>query len=240
MNRGIVKIVIIVSVLVAVGYLVISPKISGQLSRPTSAPTPTSVLPLLKTERWIGLAGYPGGISLRTATGNNTGLLLKHNNAEIIYRFNPADKQLGLVDAETWNNAEGEIIDCNLQVEKEPWRIKIDRGTNKLLIDGKEVNGIIGKVHLGYQYTSKGDKFAVLSANGKKASSLMPFLGEGGASGTHYSQVFSYPGLVPIGSTVELPFTTEQITFGSCWSADERFLVYSDAINSELSIVVSR
>ena len=237
MNRATVKVLVIVGAL-AVGYLVVSSEISGKLSRPPSAPTSSSVSPLLKTQRWIGLAGYPGGISLRTAAGANGDLLLKHNNAEIVYRFNPADKQLRFVDVGAWNNAEGEIVDCNFQGVKEPWGIKIYGG--RLSINGKEVDGIIGKVHLYYRYTSKGDKFAVLSANGKKAFSLMPFLGGGGASGTHYSQVFSYPGLVPIGSAVELPFTTEKITFGSCWSSDERFIVYSDALNSELSIVIVR
>src|SRR5262245_8764747 len=103
MNRDTVKAVIIVSALVALGYLVVSSKISIKLSRPAPAPTSTSVSPLLKTQRWVGLAGYPGGISLRTAAGHNTDLLLKHNNAEIVYRFNPADKQLQFVDVDTWN-----------------------------------------------------------------------------------------------------------------------------------------
>jgi hypothetical protein len=240
MNRNIVNSVIIVIALVSVGYFVVSQKTSQKLFPTTSTQTSTSVSPLLTTERWIGLDGYPGGISLRTAAGSNTDLLLKHNNAEIVYGYSPADKQLRSVNVDTWNNAAGEVIDCNRQVEKEPWRIRIDRETNRLLVDGKEVNGINGKVHLRYQFTSKGDKFAVLSANGRKTSSLLPFLGEGGASGTHHSQVFSYPGLVPTGSAVELPFTTERINFRSCWSSDERFIVYSDATDSQLSIVVVR
>src|SRR5262245_62374030 len=129
MNRRPVSLVIIIVARISLGYLLLSRKSSQKL-------------PLLTTERWIGLAGYPGGISLRTVAGDNPGLLLKHNNAEIIYRFSPADKQLRSVNVDTWNKAEGEVTDCNRQVEKEPGRMQIDRGTNKLLLDGKEVSGI--------------------------------------------------------------------------------------------------
>jgi len=173
MKRHIVSFLIILVALVGLGYLIVRPESSQKLAQNS-----TAVSPLLTTDRWIGLNGYPGGISLR-AVGGNPDPLLKHNNAEIIYRFSPADKQLRSVNADTWNNAQGEVID-----------------------------------------------------------SLLPFLGEGGASGTHYSQVFSYPGLVPIASAVELPFTTKRVTFRSCWSSEERFIVYSDAIDSQLSIVV--
>src|SRR5262249_13299093 len=149
MKRHIVSFLIILVALVGLGYLIVRPESSQKLAQNS-----TAVSPLLTTERWIGLNGYPGGMSLR-AVGGNPDLLLKHNNAEIIYRFSPADKQLRSVNADTWNNAQGEVIDCNGQVEKEPWRMRIDRETNKLFIDGKEVNGIKGKVHLRYQFTSR-------------------------------------------------------------------------------------
>lgn len=193
---------------------------------------------LFETKEWIGL--YPGGVSLRIASDNNENLLLKHNNKDIediVYSYNSATKQLQLVNAETWANATSEIIDCNSQVGKEPRRILIDRETNKLLIDDKEVPNIKGRVQLRYQFTLGGDKFAILSASGKKASSLLPFLGEGGAFGTHYHQVFNFPGLMPIGSAVELPFTTEKATYSGCWSSGEKFIVYFHALNFNLAIV---
>jgi hypothetical protein len=221
MTRNVVGLTIVVFALVTTGHSQSSTSVSG----------------LLATERWIGLAGYPGGISLRTASGD---LLLKHNNAEVVYAFSQADNRLRSVRVDDWNNASGEVVDCNRQVQKGSVRIRIDRETNKLIVNEKVVNGIRGNVHLRYQFTSEGDRFAILSAGGTRASSLLPFLGQGGASGTHYNQIFSYPGLAPIGPTVELPFTTERVTFRSCWSADERFIVYSDAIDSQLSVVIVR
>lgn len=193
---------------------------------------------LLETKEWAGLVGgYPGGISLRITSDNNENLLLKHNNKDTVYRYDSAIKQLQLVNAETWANATSEIIDCNSQVGKEPWRIRIDRKTNKLFVNNSEVKNIKGPIHLRYQFSSRSDKLAVLSASGKKSSSLMPLLGEGGASGIHYNQVFSFPELVPIGSAVELPFTTEKVAFSSCWSSDDKFIVYRDALDSMLAIV---
>src|SRR5262245_5458954 len=199
-----------------------------------------SVSPLLTTERWWGRNGYPGGISLRIATSGDADLLLKHNNAEIVYGYRVGDKQLRTISMDAWSNASGEVVDCNSQVGKEPFRVLIDRETNKLSIDGKEVSGVRGRVHLRHQFTSKGDKFAVLSADGVRATSIMPFLGQGGASGRHYNQVFTYPGLAPIGSPIELPFTSERETFGNCWSSDERFVVYSDAGHFRMAIVALR
>lgn len=228
MNRNIINRVLVVSALAQTSACVAVDNVDGG----------RSVSPLLTTERWWGLNGYPGGISLRIATSGDADLLLKHNNAEIVYGYRGGDKQLRTVNMDTWNNASGEVVDCNLQVGKDPSRILIDRETNTLSIDGKEVNGIKGRVHLRYQFTSKGDKFAVLSADGARAPSIMQFLGQGGASGRHYNQVFTYPGFSPIGSPIELPFTSERVTFGNCWSSDERFVVYSDSLNFEMAIVV--
>lgn len=193
---------------------------------------------LFETKEWNELAGkYPGGFSLRITFDNNENLLLKHNNKDIVYKYDPAIKQLQLANEKTWATATGGIVNCNSQIGKEPLQIRIDGKTNKLLIDDKEVPNIKGRVHLQYRFTSGGDKFAILSASGKKASSLLPFLGEGGASGIHYHQVFSFPELVPIGSAIELPFTTEEATYRGCWSSGEKFIVYFHVLNFNLAIV---
>ena len=242
-QKGFINIILIfiaVAIVVVGGYFIFSKKFSTSTRQQGSGipPAESPASSLFETKEWIGLVGgYPGGISLRITSDNNENLLLKHNNKDIVYRYDPATKQLQLVNVETWANSTGEIIDCNSQVGKEPWRIRIDRETNKLLVDNIEMKNIKGSIHLRYQFASRSDKLAVLSASGKKSSSLMPFLGEGGASGIHYSQVFSFPELVPIGSSVELPFTTEKVAFSSCWSANEKFIVYFDALNSKLAIV---
>jgi hypothetical protein len=234
MNRNnIILFLITITILIVAGYFFINQKTSRET--PNSTSTDTSVSSLFTTESWVGIEGYPGGISLRTTS--NVDLLLKHNNADIIYRYDPRAKQFSLVDSENWSNASGEIVDCNTQVGKEPWRINIDRETNKLMVDDKEVKGVRGQVHLRYQFNSRSDKIAVLSASGRKSSSLLPFLGEGGASGIHYNQIFSFPEMSSIHSMVGLPFTTEKINYRSCWSADEKYIVYSDALDSQLSVV---
>ncbi len=92
-------------------------------------PASTLVSPLLATEGWVGLNAYPGGISLRTAAAASSELLLKHNNAPFVYGYSPADRQLRRVNIDTWNNAAGEVVDCNRQVEK---RISADsNGTQR-------------------------------------------------------------------------------------------------------------
>ena len=67
-------------------------------------------------------------------------------------------------------------------------------------------------------------------------SSLMPFLGRGHAGPFHH-QVVMADTEAPVGSEVPLPFGKRTSALLVCWSADERFVVYSDLIMSGVAIV---
>ena len=41
-------------------------------------------------------------------------------------------------------------------------------------------------------------------------------------------------------SAVEIPLTTKRVAFSGCWSADERFVVYTSALYQELCVVETR
>lgn len=208
-------------------YWQTKPPVESSLSSNTSS--------VLRAPQWLNLINtYPGGISLRTDEPGR--LLLKHNGADSVYQYDAQTKQFGVATIDAWQNAAGQIEDCNLQIGPALHQLGIDE-QRKLLNGTQKVSGIKGKVHLKYQFSPAGDKVAILSANGPAFRSILPALGSGGSAGTHYHQVFSFPSLTPIDAALPLPFISKDNAYSSCWSADAKYVVYSDPLQFNLVIV---
>ena len=56
-------------------------------------------------------------------------------------------------------------------------------------------------------------------------------------SGQRYHQIVSLPDAVVIGKAVRIPVRRDDQVLESCWSADEKSVVYHDILFSSLSIV---
>ena len=57
----------------------------------------------------------------------------------------------------------------------------------------------------------------------------MPFSGPGGADGQHFHELLSLTDFTRVGEPVRLPMRTKDIvSLNSCWSPDERYVVYAD------------
>ena len=160
-----------------------------------------------------------------------------------VYQYNSGAKEFRVVQGVMWDQSSGVIADCSQQQPllkfAATWRL--DPQSGSLLYEGRLV-GTTGPVVVDFRFSPSQQAVAVLSARGRKKSSLLPFLGGGSnVQGRHYHQVFSLPDLSALdGSTIEVPFTTEQVAFSGCWSADERFVVYTSALYQELCVVEIR
>lgn len=208
-------------------YWQTKPPVESSLSSNTSS--------VLKAPQWLNLINtYPGGISLRTGEAGR--LLLKHNGADSVYQYDAQTKQFSVTTIDVWQNAAGQIEDCTMQIGPARHQLRIDEH-HKLLNGTQKVLDVKGRVHLWRQFSPAGDKVAILSANGPAALSIAPAIGSGGSAGTHYHQIFSFPSLTPIGVAQPLPFTSKDNAYSSCWSADAKYVVYSDPLQFNLVIV---
>jgi hypothetical protein len=76
---------------------------------------------------------------------------------------------------------------------------------------------------------------AVISAS-SRGSSIMPFIGQGSRA-PYYHRLFALPGNSPRGPALTLPFGSHTSDVSVCWSADERFVVYTDLFMNSVSII---
>lgn len=199
-------------------------------------------VPLLETPAWrTGNPLSPRQLLLRIETEDEETILLKLSNNEAIYRYNPNTQSLSLVPVERWQGATGPIEDCDTQFPPPYLELDIDTRSDRLVAgqDSKRTREVqtAGSTVLSLRASPSGTMAAVLSAEGRKRGSILPFLGGGGVSGQHFHQVFSLPDAVPIGKSVRIPLKSEREGIIICWSPDERYVVYSDMLFYYLSIV---
>ena len=64
----------------------------------------------------------------------------------------------------------------------------------------------------------------------------MPSLGQGHQP-PFYHQVFSWPEQKPLGPALTLPFEGRTSAVKVCWSADERFVVYTDLVMTSVAVI---
>ena len=181
---------------------------------------------LLHTPAW----SQPGGLWLRE-TQDGQALLLR-NAQGIVYRYEPAGAPLTQVPAAQWDAAGGAIADCERQppaveisIDAHSGRARI--GERPLVLDQPQVMTTVK--------SPSGRQALVVSSSGERGS-VAPFLGQG-RQAPFFHQVASLPDGATSGPAQRLPFGGRTGGLTACWSADERFAVYTDLVMSSLAIV---
>lgn len=173
-----------------------------------------------------------GELSMRRENDGSTGgLLLKHSVAPTIYRYEPADHALRTVDFAEWQSSTSPIASCVEQFSPDPRRLKINSDAEGKLVDasGRAIPtaGTFATMLLA---SPDHKRAAVLSANGPKSHSLLPFLGGPQPLGQRYHQVISTDDFKWAGTAVALPVEDQSDLLTPCWTADEKYVVYYDAV----------
>ena len=177
-----------------------------------------------------------GGWMVRSEGPARDRLLLTHLRREMVYRYDRATRELALVPHERWEAGGGDVAQCpsgfttpaGLRIESKrgPSEPRLDR-----LLAGDRVIRTAGARALRIHESPSGRFAAVLSADGEREESPVPFSGPGGADGQHFHELLSLVDFKRVGEPVRLPMTSKEISsLGGCWSPDGRYVVYADLL----------
>jgi hypothetical protein len=231
------------TLVVAVASLLIASQGCGNASR-------RGKVDCFDTPAWAEAGGLelrvePPGASLLLRHRTTAARLLEERPAAVpgavakpaaTYRFDPDGAKLDRADERSWQAAGTEVVDCDLQSAVPVTPFVLDGEARSLRFRDRAVKAA-GRSVLLLAPASRGDRVAVLSASGSGAAAILPFLSRGGASGTHYSQIFRASDGTEEGEAVPLPMTSERVALSGCFSADERYVVYTDVLFNQLCIV---
>jgi hypothetical protein len=183
-------------------------------------------LPLLPTPAW----GRPGALELRRDAGD--GLLLRRREGAV-YRYDPRTRTLTLADDAAWQASDRPVADCERQVPAAA--LRIDAASGKVATaDGRAL--ATGGTSATVMRQSPGGRYvAVVSAAGR-GGSVVPFLGRG-QRGPWYHDLFRLPNVERLGGSLRLPFADRTSAVVVCWSADDAYLVFADALLQGAAIV---
>jgi hypothetical protein len=218
-------------------------------------------LRVFRMERWAG--GEVRGMLLKTCADGDI-LLLKGLNwrdaydldhghclgegkfepqvgaaGGIIYRYDSRSGRMDTASERDWQDAAGDFwgsLSCMVVTDADKDILVHPR--SNLLLDHERVVKTTGKTALASQASPKGDLLVVLSADGERSPGVMSFIGQGGASGQHYQEIFQLPGMKRIGEPIKLPIDTKRSTMSPCWSADPRDVIYADVGFANVCIVL--
>jgi hypothetical protein len=181
----------------------------------------------LRTPAWEyrGFDGYSTPLlMLRRETQAGGALLLKRTGLETVYRYDPPSRSIRAVTDAEWQNAGGPIAKCLDQGR--PAGLRRDDREHKLFAGDREIP-TAGGVAIDEKRSPSGKWVAVHSAAGPVEKSIIPD-GSYVIFGQRYHEILSLPDFVRDGNPVRIPATENRGTMQPCWSADEKFVVYSD------------
>lgn len=194
-------------------------------------------VPLLETSAWRGTEqAYGEGLLLRQDSKQGDVLLIKHSQHDTVYKYDPRGRSLSVAAREEWRQADGLIANCVEQNYPPLDLLRIDETTNTLLAGSRSV-ATKGATALKLTAAPSGKWAAVLSATGRKADSILPFIGGSGATGHYYHQVLSLPDAVPFKQAVQVPKQRANDSLIACWSANEQYVVYFQVSFNYLSVI---
>lgn len=200
-------------------------------------PSTGADVPLLETPGWQGrMPEYGEQLMLRRDTQTDRVLLLKHSNRQMTYRYDPRTRTLTSVTEQEWSSAGGPTAECGKQFPPPPQVLRIDPQSHTLMAGQRQIP-TAGTSALTVTVSPGNHFVAVLSASGRWPRSLMPFLGAGVPAGQRYNQIVSLPDAVVVGKALRLPVQRDNDVLGTCWSADEKTIVYYHTLFSYLSII---
>ena len=195
-------------------------------------------VPLLKTPAWefqpFDEATRP--LMLRRETQAGGALLLKRNDLETVYRYDPETRSVRAVSAATWENAGGKISKCwDQMLAGALGPLRRDDRDHKLFAGDREVPTAGGFIRIN-QTSPSGKWVAVHSAAGPAKKSILPF-GSDLIYGQRYHEILSLPDAKRVGKPVRIPVTDRNDFLDICWSADEKFVVYTTYFFNMLVVV---
>lgn len=233
-------IIIVVISIGILGFYILARKQVFDQREVSNSTSQSLVSPLFDT--WPGWMNtqMPGRILIRDFGDEKLFLTVrdeyeKGNKHRAVYLYDPDAQSLQQVPDEKWNTVVNPIAECFSQSQQFPEKFKVNG--EKLFFGNQEVP-IKGAVLISLAYSPSGNAVAVLSADGPRKGSFLPFLGGGqNAKGRHYHQLFSVVDGTPIGDAVKLRFTTEKEAYPACWSTDEKYVFYTALLNEKLTII---
>ena len=184
-------------------------------------------VPRLRTPEWEykGFDGYgTPPLLLRRETQTGGALLLKRSGLEAVYRYDPQTRTIKAVTDGEWQNAGGQIARC-LDQGRAAGLHRDDR-EHKLFAGEREIP-TAGGVAMDEVRSPSGKWVAVHSAAGPVTKSIIPD-GSYLVWGQRYHEIMSLPDLVRVGKSIRIPANENRGTMRPCWSADEKFVVYTD------------
>ena len=180
---------------------------------------PGSTTPLLETPAW----GRPGALLLR-GNADGTALLLRQVGGSA-YRYLPAAKSLSPITPAQWDHGTA-VAECERQLPVAALPPHPADGGRRVLAGPELVTT---------RLAPGGRRVAVVSAAARGAS-VMSFVAQGHRGPFHH-EVLSWPAGAPEGVALRLPFTSTTSAVSVCWSADERFVVFTDLFMSSVVVV---
>ena len=200
----------------------------GVMLIPWTGTTPT--YPVFDTADWVNTQ-MPGRLLIRSGMDGEILLTMRDElekgvKHRAVYEYDPKAKRLPKVPDAKWEASVIPISECVSQPQKIPGDFKVTEVPVK------------GSVLVSSAYSPSVNVLAILSADGPRKGSIMPFIGGGqNSKGQHYHQLFSVANGTPVGDAVKLPFTTEKEAYPACWSLDEKFVFYTSLLADKLTIV---
>ena len=233
-------IIIVVIFIVILGFYILARK--QVLTQPEVANNTSQSLVSPLFDTWPGWMNtqLPGQILIRDSDDKKLLLTVrdefeKGNKHRAVFLYDPNAQNLQQVSDEKWGTETNPITECFSQSQQVPEKFKVSG--EKLFFGNQEVL-IKGAVLVSLAYSPSSNKVAVLSADGPRKGSIMPFLGGGQSSkGQHYHQLFSVADGSPIGSFVKLPFMTEKEAYHACWSANGKYVFYTALLNENITVI---
>ena len=199
--------------------------------------------PIFDTVGWVNTQ-MPGKLLIRTGMIGGNILLTMHGlhdelekgiKHRTVYEYDPDAKRLRKVPDSKWDASSNPISECVSRPQNYSDKFKVTG--EKLFFDNQEVP-VQGAVLVSTSCSPGGNAVAILSADGPRKNSIMPFIGGGqNSKGQHYHQLFSVAKGTPIGGVIKLQFTTEKEAYPVCWSRDEKYVFYPSLLADKLTII---
>jgi hypothetical protein len=212
----------------------------GTWAGPSHSVSQISMPPVFDTVDWANTQ-MPGRLIIRTGLDSKTIFLTMRDEFEkgtrhrAVYEYDPKAQSLRKVSGLKWDEVTSAITECFAQSQQFPEKFKVNG--EKLFFGNREIP-IKSAVLISSAYSPSGNTVAILSADGPRKGSGMPFLGGGqNSKGQHYHQLFSVATGKPVSAALKLQFTTEHQAYPACWSIDETYVFYTSLLADKLTIV---
>jgi hypothetical protein len=176
--------------------------------------------------------GKPGALELWVDAAN-PGALFMQRAQDAVYRYDPQTRKVTPVDAADAQPKRAPAATCEQQYPAKA--LRLEPATGDLLTASSAAVSLGGRFAVATRTAPSGRYAAILSASGR-GESVMPFLGRG-SRGPFYHDVVTLPDGRPLSPAVRLPFPSDVTAIVFCWSPNDAYVVYADALLTGVAVV---